>query len=203
MTLSTWLMFMSLAFAIIATPGPSAMLCLNHGARHGKKRALATVFGGVTAALTLMSASFIGLGAILAASTSFFLLVKLAGAAYLVWLGVRAWRASFAAPTEAARAPERQGGLFRQGYLVGISNPKDLLFFGALFPQFINPAVPGLPQFAELAVSWALLEIAIMGGYAFGGAKLLALFKSSRIFDRVTGSAMIAAGGALAAATRP
>ena len=92
MTLQLWLAYTGVIAALIAIPGPSALISMTHGLRYGRRQALATVTGGVVAAMMLMTASALGLGAILAASTTAFTLLKVVGAAYLIWLGIAAWR---------------------------------------------------------------------------------------------------------------
>jgi threonine/homoserine/homoserine lactone efflux protein len=223
MSLQHWLLYLSVVAAVIVTPGPSAALCLTHGARHGVWRATATVLGGMVASLTLMTLSALGMGAAIAASTTLFLAIKFAGAAYLIWLGIAMWRAPAApatnGPTEpsadhdalvaapaAARATHVAWGcLWRQGLLVGIGNPKDLLFFGALFPQFLDPTRPMAPQFALLAATWLVVDGLAMTTYAAIGTRIGPALRRSgagRLFNRLTGGAFIAAGGALALANR-
>lgn len=210
MSLQHWLLYVSVVLAVIVTPGPSAALCLTHGATHGVWRATATVLGGMVASLTLMTLSALGLGAAIAASTTLFLVIKFAGAAYLIYLGIMMWRAP-AADASAGAAPAASASraswarLWRQGFLVGIGNPKDLLFFGALFPQFLDPAKPMAPQFALLAATWLAVDGLAMTGYAGLGTRIGPALRRSgagRLFNRLTGGAFIAAGGALAVANR-
>ncbi|MED5617654.1 LysE family translocator [Ideonella sp. BN130291] len=209
MSIQLWLIYLSVVLAVIATPGPSALLCMTHGAHHGSRRTLATVLGGIVASLTLMAMSALGLGAVLAASDTAFQVVKFAGAAYLVLLGIAAWRASPPSASEAAPAVSAGEGertplhkLFARGLLVGIGNPKDLLFFSALFPQFLDPSAPVLSQLGLLALTWVGVDGIVMFGYAAFGKKFaLALGRmgAGRVFNRVAGGAFIAAGGVLAA----
>ena len=158
MSLHTWLLFVSLAGAVIAAPGPSALLCVTHAARHGVRPALATIVGGMTASMTLMGLSALGLGAVIAASDTLFHIIKWAGAAYLLYLGIATWRSQgsgaaddAAVQTAANASPGAQDHqqadrsmwrtwrpLYRKGLIVGIGNPKDLLSFSALFPQFMD-----------------------------------------------------------------
>jgi len=204
MTLHLWLAYTGVIAALIAIPGPSALISMTHGLRYGRRQALATVTGGVLAALILMSASALGLGAILAASTTAFTLLKIVGAAYLVWLGISAWRdKGHDAPMAAPEMEDAPGAmrLFRKGFMVGISNPKDLLFFAALFPNFIDANQPHALQFATLALTWAVLDCSIMFSYACAGRRLSGVFsnpKRLRMLNRSTGSLFVFAGGALA-----
>lgn len=210
MSLHHWFLYLLVIVALIAVPGPSAILCLTHGARHGGRRALATVAGGVLAALTLMLLSVLGVGALLAASATLFTGIKLLGALYLLYLGVTAWRAK--APVlnevvldggEVQVRPLRQ--LFAQGFMVGIGNPKDLLFFGALFPQFVDTHQAVLPQLLLLALTWVVVDFSIMSAYALMGRRVASCFGrmgGGRLFNRVTGGAFVAAGGLLAISSR-
>ncbi|WP_110666465.1 LysE family translocator [Salinicola halophilus] len=211
MDLAVWLTYLGVITALILFPGPVALLCMSHGLRHGRRRALATVVGGALASLALMALSSLGLGAILATSETAFVVLKAVGAAYLIYLGVQAWRAPaepMAAPGTAEetstdlRATRR---LFAKGFTVGISNPKDLLFFGALFPNFIDLSQPQWSQFAILALTWLAVDLATMTTYASLGSTVSRWFGTSRrvrLFNRTTGGLFVAAGGALAASHR-
>lgn len=227
MSLHTWLLFVSLAGAVIVAPGPSALLCVTHAARHGVRPALATIVGGMTASMTLMGLSALGLGAVIAASDTLFHIIKWAGTAYLLYLGIATWRsqsngaadepavqtAATANPNPAVQDPPQAGRsmwcswrpLYRKGLIVGIGNPKDLLFFSALFPQFMDANLPIAGQLGVLALTWLVLDGTIMLGYVLCGATLLARLQqgsAGRWFQRVTGGAFIAAGGVLAASHR-
>ncbi|WP_455556088.1 LysE family translocator [Comamonas sp.] len=230
MSWNLWLLYVSLAAAVIASPGPSALLCVTHAVSHGARKTLATIVGGITASMTLMVLSALGLGAVIAASDTLFHVIKWAGAAYLIYLGIATWRsrpqpeetgqvivessttaatpvapAALVAPVQGMPSATTWGQLFRKGYMVGIGNPKDLLFFSALFPQFMNPAEPIVGQLLILGVSWMVLDGSIMFAYALCGAKVIARLGRGgvgRWFQRVTGGAFIAAGGVLAASGR-
>lgn len=207
MSLQHWFVYLSLVAVVIATPGPSAMLCMTHGASHGKYKTLATVLGGMLASMALMLLSAMGLGAVIAASDTLFQLIKFAGALYLVFLGISVWRS--VPPAVLAGTHEEVGrlitppkkSLLRQGFVVGIANPKDLLFFGALFPQFLEPSRSMLPQMVTLAATWLVVDGVAMFCYATLGSKMaptLGRWGLSKVLNRITGGAFIAAGGVLA-----
>ncbi|PWC11989.1 amino acid transporter [Brenneria roseae subsp. americana] len=208
MSLHLWLAYTGIIIALIAIPGPSALISMSHGLRYGYYRATATVLGGVAAAMVLMSCSALGLGAVLAASTTAFIALKIIGAAYLVWLGIASWRSAEMGATEQEVQDASAPGwfsLFRKGFLVGISNPKDLLFFAALFPNFIDTSAPHALQFVILAATWVMLDFSIMFIYACTGRRLSAVFSNPRrikLFNRSTGGIFILAGTTLAASTR-
>lgn len=210
-----YLIYLSVILAVIVPPGPTALLCVAHGARHGAWRTGATVLGGIAAALCLMLVSALGLGAAIAASELAFQIIKWVGAAYLVYLGVATWRApapvtrfsshpgDAATPAKMAQSQlaKRLRDHFATGFMVGISNPKDLLFFGALFPQFLQPTQALVPQLAVLGLTWVLVEGLVMGAYAAVGARLIrgmTRWGGVRGFNRVTGAAFVALGGWLA-----
>lgn len=206
----TWITYVGVIIALIIFPGPVALLCTSHGLRFGRRRASATVVGGTLASLALMVLSALGLGAILAASETAFHVLKLVGGAYLVILGLQAWRrAGDASPLDASISTPQPTGtstgrLFRQGFLVGVSNPKDLLFFAALFPNFIDVGEPRLAQFAILAATWAVIDLALMSLYAAMGSGLGRWFRHprrARRFHRATGGLFMATGGSLIASS--
>ncbi len=210
MDLLTWITYLGVIVALIIFPGPVALLCTGHGLRFGRRRAVATVCGGTLASLALMVLSSLGLGAVLAASETAFHALKLIGGAYLVFLGLQAWRrAGDASPLEASAdattLPDASvTRLFRRGFLVGISNPKDLLFFAALFPNFIDVGEPQLVQFAILAATWAVIDLSLMWLYAAMGSGLGRWFRHprrARRFHRATGGLFMAAGGSLIASS--
>jgi homoserine/homoserine lactone efflux protein len=206
----TWITYIGVITALIIFPGPVALLCTSHGLRFGRHRAFATVLGGGAASLVLMTLSALGLGAILATSETAFFILKLVGGAYLVYLGLQAW---LTAPSSAMDAPHESGpvqgqtvpGLFRQGFMVGIGNPKDLLFFAALFPNFITVGEPQMLQFVILALTWLVIDTTLMTLYATLGSGLGRWFESPgrmRAFHRTTGGLFLGAGGTLIATSR-
>ncbi len=208
MSLHAWLMFLALVVTVIVMPGPVAALCLSHGVSHGRLRSLATVTGLILSSVVLVALSMAGLGAILAASGTLFSIVKYAGAAYLIYLGVKMWRArpgasigSLSAGSVSQVVEASPLKLARTGFLVGISNPKDLLFFGALFPQFIVTSEALMGQVVIMTITWCTVGFVVMACYAAigaGMAKKVDSLNAKGIFNRITGSFFIAAGAALA-----
>ena len=202
-----WLVFAAASLALALTPGPNALLVLDHGMRHGFGRAAFTALGSVTAMLGMVGASMAGLGALMQASELAFNALKWAGAAYLVWLGLRLWRA----PGLAARTPAAGGGAprpgrraaFSQGALVMLSNPKTILFFTTFLPQFMVPEAALLPQFLVLAATLVVAELAVEWGLAAAAGRLAPwLVARARVFNRLTGGAFIAIGAMVALSSR-
>jgi homoserine/homoserine lactone efflux protein len=145
-----------------------------------------------------------GLGALLATSGSAFAALRLAGACYLVWPGVEKWRQPIVTPASSAPAASRRM-LFRQGLLVNLANPKAIVFIAALVPQFIDTGSPRGPQFALIAATLCLVDVAVMSGYALAGARIgpwLSAPGSMRAQNRIFGGLFIVAGLVLALAPR-
>ncbi|SBT88376.1 Threonine/homoserine/homoserine lactone efflux protein [Streptomyces sp. DI166] len=137
------LAFAAMSFLLIVVPGPSVLFVVGRALAQGRRAALMTVAGNTVGAYALVLGVALGIGTIVERSVLVFTLLKLAGAAYLVYLGVKAWRergalrAAFADETEAAP----RGGLrtFWEGFVVGVTNPKTIVFFAAVLPQFVDP----------------------------------------------------------------
>jgi threonine/homoserine/homoserine lactone efflux protein len=171
MTFETWLAFAVASAVLVAIPGPTVMLVVGYALGRGKRSVLAAAPGVMLGDVVAMTASMLGVGALLAASGTLFSAVKLAGAAYLVWLGIRMWRAApqvaEATALRGARGPWR---IFREAFLVTLFNPKALVFFVAFVPQFVDPTAPVAPQFSILIATFATLGFvnAILWGLAAG-----------------------------------
>src|SRR5512145_2825209 len=145
MTLETWLAFFVASWLISLSPGAGAISCMAAGLRYGFRRAAWNIAGLILGILFVLAIVAAGLGAILAASSLAFAVVKWLGVAYLVWLGIQQWRAP-AFAVDAAAAATRLGASPRElvirGFLVNATNPKGLLFMLAVLPQFIDPSRP-------------------------------------------------------------
>lgn len=193
----TWLLYLFAIVLIGISPGPIAMLSMSHGIHFGKIRSIATGLGSVSAALILMMASAAGLGAVISASDYGFTLLKWCGAAYLVFLGIKLLLTkSHAAPIEVSQLKGKgtPKQLYKQAFLVGISNPKDLLFFAALFPQFIDISAPQAPQLTLLALTWAVVDFGFVMIYASMANVLAPTLRASNKlhwFDRTSGGVFL------------
>jgi len=208
MSLHVWWLYVTAVFLISATPGPNMLHVMTQSIHHGPRRAMMTMAGLMSAVLLCLIASALGLGALLKASPRLFDVLRYAGVAYLVWLGVKAWRAPVGDADEvgATRAGAKSAGaksaraLYGTGLLTGLSNPKLIIFAAALFPQFIDTARPFSVQLAILVVSFVVIESFWYSVYALGGMKLkrwLAPVNRQRLFNRGTGVMFIGFGGAL------
>lgn len=207
MTLSTWLLFVAAVLVLTVTPGPSVLMCISTSVQHGPRRAMVAALGSTTAIAGIMVLSMMGLGTVLAASETLFSALKWLGAAYLAYLGLSSLlskTSSLAVPT-ASTAAVGSRAFFARGLLVGASNPKALLFFGALFPQFINTASPQLPQFVLLGATFVFFEIFWLTLYAMTAARARTWLQQPRratLFNRLTGVVFLAAAGLLATTKR-
>ena len=161
MDLHTWLIYVLAATGLSLSPGPNGLLALTHGALHGRRKALYTIFGGALGFTAVVALSMFGIGALLETSLVWLTVMKWVGGAYLVWLGIQVWRAPPIGIEVRGPAEPRAGwSLFRQGALSALTNPKGLLFFAAFLPQFIDPARSLLLQFVIMAGTFAVIEIA-------------------------------------------
>ncbi|MCB1745390.1 MAG: LysE family translocator [Gammaproteobacteria bacterium] len=207
MSIELWIVYLFAAIGLALTPGPNSLLVLTHGLRFGLRATLATVFGGMLGFISLIAASLAGLGALLQASETLFGVAKWIGALYLVYLGVRLWRARDAIPgTSLNLHSTRARGplvLFADGYLVAASNPKGLIFFTAFLPQFMQPGVPFWQNLLVFGGTFAVVELIyeiVLAGMAQRLAPWLA--RHGRWFNRITGGTFIAVGGLLATSSR-
>ncbi|WP_374481840.1 homoserine/homoserine lactone efflux protein [Zoogloea sp.] len=202
MALHLWLGFFLTTLVVALSPGPGAVLSMSVGIRHGYRHALKAILGLQTALLLQLGLVGLGLGALLAASELAFLAVKLAGAAYLVWLGIQRWREPLALAEPGA---EVNRAFYRQGILVNLGNPKAIVFIAALVPQFIDPAAPQWPQFAVIALTMCSLDSAVMSCYALLASRFRGVLSSPRrglLANRVFGGIFVAAGALLAGTSR-
>ncbi|GAB2948917.1 LysE family translocator [Aquaspirillum soli] len=207
MSLNAWLLYVATVFFVSATPGPNMLLAMTHGIRYGVRHTLPTLAGLLLALGIIMCGSALGLGALLATSELLFSVVKYAGAAYLVWLGIKTWRAP-ASPLQestAAAVIDTAWQRFRTGFLVAMSNPKAFVFFTALFPQFMNAQADQSVQLAILAATFFVIESTWQIVYATGGAKLKSWLNTPlrlQWLNRFAGGSFAVAGVALTSVSR-
>ncbi len=203
MTLHAWWLFVVAVFLLCGTPGPNMLHVMTRSIAFGARRSVAAMAGCLTALVLVLAASAAGVSALLAAWPRVFDALRYAGVAYLIFLGIKAWRGA-GSPIDLGgdTLPESWSArrLFRGGFAIGISNPKLLLFAAAFLPQFVDRASPQAPQFAILVVTFAVVESFWYGVYAAGGrtlARSLTRPALRRAFDRVTGAIFIGFGLAL------
>ena len=204
MALSTWLAFLLAAILIAVSPGPGAATSMSVGLRHGYLAALRAI-GGLQAALLIqLGVVFAGLGALLMASTTAFEIMKFVGAGYLVWLGIQKWR-EIPHALDDTSAVSRPNGLFLQGLLVNLTNPKAIVFMAALTPQFIDPARSQWLQFLILSATMCGVDTLVMSGYALLASRLRRWLRDLRAMkaqNRFFGGVFVGAGVLLATTSR-
>ncbi len=204
MTLETWLAFLAASFLISLSPGAGAISCMAAGLRSGLARAMWNILGLIGGVLFVLAVVALGLGALLAASTVAFTVVKWAGAAYLVWLGVQQWRAPSVAIDAGGAGEglaETRRELVVRGFLVNATNPKAVVFMLAVLPQFIDPSRPLIAQYATCGATLAFTDLVVMTGYTAFAAKALRLLRKPRqirIMNRTFGGVLVAMGALLA-----
>jgi homoserine/homoserine lactone efflux protein len=204
--LNLWLAFLAASMAIAVSPGSGAVLAMSHGLAYGVRHASATIMGlqaGVAGTLLIAG---VGVGALLMASATAFTVVKVLGAAYLVWLGIKQWRAPVtdtAAPgagaaVQAALPSVRER--FLLGFFTNMTNPKGIVFMVAVLPQFIDPQRSLWLQLLVLLVTAVGVDVVVMHGYAFLASRAqrwMQSARSRRAQNRVFGGVLMAMGASL------
>ena len=188
---------------MILIPGPLSLLMVSNSLNYGLRRSLPAFIGGVSASICLLSASALGLGALLLASERLFSLLKVVGALYLFYLAWQSWQASrqTSKPANAEEQPVNPGfrAMFWKAFGLGASNPKDILFFAAFLPQFISAERPMLGQLLVMIATWAVLDLScklFYGLSARGAARYLRSGKGQVWFNRISAGLFGGAGAA-------
>lgn len=203
MDFSVWLAFFAASWAISISPGAGAVAAMSAGLSHGFKRGYFMTFGLILGIVTQVILVGAGLGALIATSSLGFAIVKWAGVAYLIYLGVQQWRAPArplaAAADGAAQVTRRQ--LVLRGWGINAVNPKGTVFLLAVVPQFLDLHAPLAPQYLVIGGTLAFTDLVVMAGYTALAARVLAALKSERhirALNRVFGTLFVAAGALLA-----
>lgn len=201
MTLDHLLAFAAASAIMLAIPGPTILLVISYALGHGRKVATATVAGVALGDFTAMTASMLGLGALLATSAALFTGLKWIGAAYLIYLGIKLWRAPVGATVdeanEAAPARERPLRIFLHTYVVTALNPKSIIFFVAFLPQFLDMSQPLGAQMVIMEITFitlATINAAVYGLMASMARTTIRKPSVQRVVNRAGGSLMIGAG---------
>jgi homoserine/homoserine lactone efflux protein len=203
MDFATWLTFFAASWAISISPGAGAVAAMSAGLNHGFRRGYFTVFGLVLGIWTQLLVIGLGLGALVAASASAFLVVKWAGVVYLVWLGIAQWRAPavpLAQRTLETSQVTRRAMIFR-AWTINAVNPKGTVFMLAVVPQFLVLSEPLLPQYLLIGATLSFTDFVVMAGYTALAAKVLTALKEVshvRAMNRVFGAFFVLAGTLLA-----
>lgn len=204
MQTATLITYSLVAAASVVSPGPATMLAIRNGAAGGLRAVLPSTLGNMTGLFLLSAAAMLGLGVVLQSSALLFTALKIAGAAYLIYIGLRhlLGRARLVPPdaSQAGAMPRRASRLYLEATFVAAMNPKPILFFTALFPQFLNAGEPLLPQFFILTgifISMSLMSLLAYGALAGRARGLLRQPRAVLWINRVVGSVFVAFGLAL------
>ena len=195
MSLQLYLAYVAACVALAILPGPIVTLVIANGLRYGTRAALTNIAGAQLGLAIVIGIIAVGLTSLMATMGYWFEWVRMAGAAYLVWLGIELIRAP-ALLGETDKSPPPRGGFFLQGFLVLLSNPKVLVFFGAFIPQFVDMQRDHLPQVMLLGITFMVIAALSDGSYALlaGRAGKILSARRARLISRLSGGFMIGGG---------
>jgi homoserine/homoserine lactone efflux protein len=207
MDFNVWLAFFAASWVIAISPGSGAVLSMSHGLAYGVRQTSATIAGLQLGLAVILLIAGVGVGALLLASATAFTVVKVLGAVYLIWLGLKQWRAPVDGHAPAAgRALVNHPGLptvrerVLTGFMTNVTNPKGIVFMVAVLPQFIDPHRPLWLQLLILLATSVGVDLVVMHGYAFLASRAqrwLATAKARRAQNRVFGGVLMAMGASL------
>lgn len=185
MHLSNWLLFCSVALIVTFTPGPGVLLAISNSLAVGPRRAMISSLGNAAGLIVISCVAMAGMGVVLATSAMAFMALKVIGATYLIYLGIKQWRSKASALSELGASSAQISArtswrLFGQGLTVALTNPKAILFFSALFPQFLALDAPVLGQFAGLTATFVTCAILSHTFYVLLARVLKSQFSSPR-----------------------
>jgi threonine/homoserine/homoserine lactone efflux protein len=199
MSWEVWIAFVAASTVLLLIPGPTALLVVSYALGRGRRVAAPVAVGVALGDLTAMTLSMLGVGALLASSAMLFTALKWLGAAYLIWLGIKLWRAGGTLEARARTDAVPRLRMLGHAWLVTTLNPKSIVFFVAFLPQFLDPAGNFWVQMAIFEATFVTLAFANAFGYALLGARagrLAASPRAVRLVSRAGGTALIAAGAA-------
>lgn len=203
MTFEWWCTYLLTTLILSLSPGSGAINTMTTAISHGYRGAAASVAGlqaGLAIHILLVG---VGLGALFSRSLLAFEVLKWAGAAYLIWLGIQQWRAAGAIDLNTLASSQPRSRLFKRAVFVNLTNPKSIVFLAALFPQFIAPHQPQGMQYVILGVTTVVVDIIVMIGYAALATRIAGWIKGPRqmkALNRVFGSLFMLVGALLAGA---
>lgn len=204
--MAEYFLFLSITALTSASPGPAVFLAIRNGASHGLKKACAGVFGNFTAMVLMAISSAAGLSAIILASSTLFLAIKIMGGCYLIYLGLKALLSKSSINSQnsvgdiSVKAERSSFSLYREAFWVGMGNPKAIVFFTALFPQFIDPSKNFLGEFLPLLAGFSFFSLFFLILYAPLGSHVHKRLKNTAIatwLNKVTGALFVGFGGAI------
>ncbi|PCM44041.1 LysE family translocator [Marinobacter sp. ANT_B65] len=201
MNYDTLLIYAFVSFFYIISPGPAIFLAIYNGAVNGVKCVMLSALGNIIGLMFLSILSITGLSAILLASAKVFMAVKIVGACYLIYLGIKQIRSSKRTKTDSPYKLEKEqrslSSYFKEGLLVAITNPKPIIFFAALFPQFLNPELPILSQFSVMTLIFMFFSFLSLSSYGYLAQRakgFLSNSKNVKWFHRISGGLFVGMG---------
>ncbi|MBS9476094.1 LysE family translocator [Ancylobacter radicis] len=197
MSIETWLAFVAASAVLLVIPGPTILLVVSYALGQGRKVALPVATGVALGDFTAMTLSMLGLGALLATSAALFTVLKWVGALYLIWLGIKLWRAGSTPLVSEATSAGSPTGMLLHAWIVTALNPKSITFFVAFLPQFLDPAGDFLTQMAIFETTFLVLAATNAFGYALIAGRLRGAIGTPRIvaaINRIGGTLLIGAG---------
>ncbi|MCY6382131.1 LysE family translocator [Hoeflea prorocentri] len=208
MTFETWLLFLVVSIAPVVSPGPGVLFALTNSLRYGVRTTIMIGLVNAAGIAVLGLAVGLGLGAVMRASGTAFVILKVVGAIYLIWLGIKIWRDRSAFLVDAGRhaGPPPMGRLTTQALAISLTNPKAVVAIAALFPPFLDASQPATQQVVILTVTYGVLCELNHVVIAFGGGWLRSFLTSprrARWLRRITGGAFVGFGSLLAVSSRP
>lgn len=169
MSTELWLAYVTTVLILMSTPGPSHLLMLSNSLGNGFNRSLATAGGDLSANIVQMTVASLGLVSLIHSSQEFFVVIKWAGVSYLIFMGVMKFRKRFDPSVAVLSRIRTLRSLYWQGFMTSAANPKAVVFFAALFPQFVNPALQTGKQLVIMGVTYLVIDscfLTIYGGFA-------------------------------------
>lgn len=203
MSLEWWFTYLITTIILSLSPGSGAINTMSTAMSHGYRGAAASIAGLQTGLAIHIVLVGVGLGALFSHSLLAFEILKWAGVAYLVWLGIQQWRAAGALDLKTLAQQQPRRKLFQRAVFVNLTNPKSIVFLAALFPQFIMPHQPQVMQYVVLGVTTVVVDIVVMIGYATLAQRIAGWIKGPRqmkALNRVFGSLFMLVGALLASA---
>lgn len=203
MTFEWWFTYLLTTIILSLSPGSGAINTMTTAISHGYRGAAASITGLQTGLALHIVLVGVGLGALFSRSLLAFEVLKWAGVAYLIWLGIQQWRAAGALDLNTVATIQPRSKLFKRAVFVNLTNPKSIVFLAALFPQFIVPHQPQAMQYVVLGVTTVVVDIIVMIGYATLAKRIAAWIKGPRqmkALNRVFGSLFMLVGALLAGA---
>jgi threonine/homoserine/homoserine lactone efflux protein len=203
MSFSLYAAFVAAVTLLMLIPGPNVALIVANSVAHGARYGLTTVAGTTSAMVVQLAVSALGMTALLGELARIFEALRWIGVAYLVWLGIAAWRAPATDLTKTPAEPRSARAIFTRGFLVSLANPKTLLFYAAFFPQFIDPRAAIAPQVAILSATFLIVALVVDSGWGLLAGHFRALLgANAKLRNRLTGGLLMGAGLGLALARR-